>query len=192
MQNQRQSISGKSDSGMSLVELLVYLGLLLVVVVILSGLLINLLNVQNRVVNAASASQQAQLIAQTLETGVRNATAIKLEQVSSTEQMVTLRSAQSASNLSWVCMAFYFNAANGGSVRYQRSPSAIAIPSAGQLGQWTLLGQGISASPQGNLFTLVGTRLSFNFASRVQNSPSTVINSQISARGGALVSAPCF
>lgn len=177
---------------MSLVELLVYLGLLLVVVMILCGLLINLLNVQRRVVNATSASQQAQLIAQTLETGVRNATAIKLEQVSSTEQMVTVRSAQSASTLSWICIAFYFNSANGGSVRYQRSSSAIAAPSADQLSGWTLLGQGISANPQGNLFTLVGTRLSFNFVSRIQNSPSTVINSQISARGGAVVSAPCF
>jgi hypothetical protein len=181
-----------TDVGMSMVELLIYLGLLVVVVVILGGLLINLLNVQKRVVNGTSAAQQAQSIAQALQVGVRNATAIKLVQIGSTDQMVSLRSAQSNSPASYVCIAYYFSSANGGSLRYQRSAGAIATPSVGQLASWTLLGQGLTGTQSGQMFALAQQRLSFGFVSRLQSSPATTIQSIVTARGGPVESAPCF
>jgi len=182
----------RADSGFSLVELLVYVGLFLLISVVLGSMLINILTVQNKVVNSTTAGQLAQLISQTVESGVRNATAVQLTQVNQTDQMVTVRSSQPGASASWICLAYYFSAASGGSLRYQRSTSAIAVPTSAQLLTWTLLGSGLTTAQTGAMFSLAGSRLSFAFTTSKQNDAKVKVDSSVSARGGPWVSAPCF
>ncbi len=184
--------NSKADSGFSLVELLVYVGLFLLIAVVLGTLLINILTVQNKVINSSTSGQQAQLISQTVESSVRNATAIQLTQVNATDQIVLVRSGQAGPSASWICMAFYFSATSGGSLRYQRSVSAIAVPTSAQLLAWTLLGSGLTTAQTGTMFSVAGSRLSFAFTSSKQNDAKVNVQSSVSARGGSWVSAPCF
>ena len=185
-------VTRENDQGVSLVELLVYLALMVVVASILGSLLINFLNLQKRIVNSTTASQQAQSIAQALEVSVRNATAVSLTQVGSGDQMVTVRSSRTDSPGAWDCIAFYYSAAKDGSIRYHRSSSAIGVPVPSDLASWVLLGQGIKPTLPEGFFSLTGTRLKFAFQSQVVTSPATNIDSVVTARGGPWVSAPCF
>lgn len=70
----------RKQSGLTLVELLVYVALFVVVLTIVAGFLMNSLTAERAVRGAADASAQGQLLAQSLQKGVRNATAIRVSQ----------------------------------------------------------------------------------------------------------------
>jgi len=184
----------KNDRGMGLIELIVYSALTVVVLSVVGGILITILTVQRNVVNGATTAEQAQLIAETVESGVRNATAIQIENFSSGDQMVTARSAKTGSTITWSCLAWYFtaNSVHGGNIRYLRSNSAIVTPNSSELSNWTLLGEGVSPVSSTPVFSLAGTSLSLQFSEQVESDPAVTINSTSYVRGGPWKSDPCF
>ena len=179
---------------MGLIELIVYSALTIVVLSVVGGILVTILTVQRNVVNGATTAEQAQLIAETVESGVRNATAIKIENFSSGDQMVTARSAKTGSTITWSCLAWYFSAdsIHEGNIRYFRSSTAIATPNSGELASWTLLGEGISQVSSTPIFSIAGTSLSLQFSEQVESDPAVTINSTTYVRGGPWKSDPCF
>lgn len=183
--------SGPSEAGMGLIELVVYSALLVTVMLAVGGMLISLLTTQRNVVNAANTSGSAQLIAKSLQSGIRNSTAVKLNAIGASDQLLLARSASAENSVSWVCLAWYFSGQTG-QVRTITSSSAIPTPTSGDLTGWTLLAQGVSPSSGSGIFSLAGTRLSFSFEQRISNEAATSIQTSISARGGPWVSAPCF
>lgn len=177
---------------MGLIELLVYSMLMLVVLGVVGGFLVVLLNVQREVVNTSSAAASSQLVANTVETGIRNATAFNLTTQNTSDQMLVARSADSGETIRWVCVAWYYSTAGTGSVRYLRSTGPIGVPNAGELSSWTLLGDGISPTLGAGIFSVTGTRLSLNFSEHVAGDPPVTISTMVSPRGGSWKGEPCF
>jgi hypothetical protein len=179
------------EAGMGLIELLIYSALLVTVMLAVGGMLISLLTTQRNVVNAADTASASQLVAESLQSGIRNSTAVKLDSIGASDQLLLARSASSESSVSWVCLAWYYSAQTG-QVRTFRSSSAIASPTAVDLAGWTLLAQGVSPTFGSGIFSLTGTRLSVAFKHRISNEAASSIQTSVSTRGGPWGSAPCF
>ncbi len=179
----------QSQGGVGLIELLVYSALLLVVLSVVGGMLVTMLTVQRNVVNEANSVTRAHLIAQSLETGIRNSTAVKLEGNGSGSQFLLARSATGSPTASFTCIAWYYSLESK-SVRYRRSSTAITFPTSTDLAGWTVLGDEVQPVSNGGIFQLVGSRLNLNFSQRSE-APVTITTS-ISTRGGSWESAPCF
>lgn len=181
----------KKSDGIGLVELLIYTALSLIVLSAVGGVVISLVNVQNQVMNTASAAEQSQLVARTIEAGVRNATAIDLQTVNSSDQMLSVRTASATGTAVWSCRVWYFSLPNK-SLFTRTSNTAIGVPTQQGLAGWTLLAVGVSP-PQGQqIFTLSGTKVGVYFAEQVAKETPIFIKTSVSQRGGVRISAPCF
>ncbi|WP_138315765.1 hypothetical protein [Rhodoluna limnophila] len=181
-----------STKGVGLIEVLLYSALTLIVLTMLAGMLSTMLNVQRNVVNGSSASQQAQLIAKSVDTGIRNATAVRLDSVNTADQFVVARSATAGANISWTCLAWYFESQGDGRVLFHRSSTAIPVPTAEERDQWLVLGEGIIAKNTSGIFSLSGSRLSLFFDSKLAGTPPVSIRKTVSAVAGTWESEPCF
>lgn len=182
----------ENQSGLGLVELMIYMALMLVALGAVAGLLIGMFNVNNEVTGSVNSAGQAQVAANSVESGVRNATAVSVQTIGSTAQMVLARTATQTANSSFVCQAWYFDSANGGSIRFRQSQTAIAIPDAATLQTWSLLIDGVQAPQATPVFRLVGRRLDLNFTATKAKQTPVVINTSASVRAETWESAPCF
>ena len=180
------------ESGLGLVELIVYMGLLLVAMGSVAGLIFGMFNVNKQVTDSVASAGQAQVAANSLESGVRNATAVSVQSVGSTAQLVLARTATQTANPTYVCQAWYFDSANGGSLRFLQSPTVITVPDSNALKAWVLMVDGVVA-PQGTpVFQLVGRRLDVNFTAKRANQTPVVISTSAAVRAETWESAPCF
>lgn len=190
--SKRPSAYSDGELGIGVVEIMVYTALMVIVMVVVSSLFNTLFKVHSSVAGGVSATQSNQVIANSVETGVRNASAIQLQTVNSTDQLVIARSVGSGDTAAWQCYAWYFDAANH-QVRFTASPSAIAIPTSVQLAAWQLLGSKIYPQAGFGIFSLTGARLSLKLKSLVGASVSTVpMQTTVSVAAASWVSAPCF
>jgi type II secretory pathway pseudopilin PulG len=145
----RPARTAKCESGLTLVELLLYMGLSVVVLVVAGAMLVSSTRAQTQVSGATSASTAGQLIMRSIETGVRNASQVDLPATTASgTQLLTVRTQDGETPVQWSCQAWYFTPdAGGGSLYTRRMPATTAIPSpAGGLSSWTLLGAGVSVS----------------------------------------------
>ena len=71
------SLAAESDRGITLVELLVYMLLAIVVLTIVGSILINSFQAERQVRDAAQSNSTAQLVAESLGRGIRNASAVE-------------------------------------------------------------------------------------------------------------------
>jgi hypothetical protein len=179
------------DSGMGLVELIIYIALTLVILSSLGGVVISMVSVQNQVMNSANTAEQAQLVSRSIHFGVGNSSAVDLQSVNGTDQLLRVRSSSLTSSTVWSCQAWYFSPSEK-SMRFKSSSSAIAAPSAADLANWTLLASGVSTAQGQQVFTLSGSRVSLVFAQQLTTEAPIVIKTSASARAGVRVSAPCF
>jgi hypothetical protein len=181
------------DEGITLVELIIYGGLLVVVLTIVAGMLISSLRAESAVRTVTNVSVQAQSVADSIETGIRNSSAFRVTAPSSTQQFLVARVAGADATLSWTCMAWYYSAsASGGTIRFHESATAIAAPNASTLATWTLLGQGVIPAAGSTIFTKNGDQLVIAFKALAGDEPPASIASSASRRAQTWESAPCF
>lgn len=136
-----------SETGITLVELLLYMSLSVIVLAVAMAMLINSTNAQKQVNGAVAAASKGQLIIGSVQAGVRNASQVQLTAGAGT-QLLMVRTAGGQTPVQWSCQAWYFTTGGGGTLYTKRVPAtaAMAPPNAGTLPSWTLLGTGISVS----------------------------------------------
>jgi type II secretory pathway pseudopilin PulG len=187
------------QSGMTLVELLLYVALSLVVLVIAGGILISGLRTQETARSVTEAANTAQQIVRSVQYGVRNASAISVtNNASGGGQLLIARTVGSDPNSTAPsCQAWYYAPANGGSVYTTKTTPAalITVPSAGPQGVWTFLGKGVSPSDPvtGKVFNAPsGGRVELRFDVAAGAHPYVLVNTMTYTPQAATVSAPCF
>jgi type II secretory pathway pseudopilin PulG len=151
----RTGFGRRTDTGFTLVELLVYVSLLALVLFILGGMLISTLRVQNVVSSASEGTRLAQLISSSVGSGIRNATAFQIDTDAATKDQL-LRSRSSVVSVSggtttetWRCMAWYWRASDG--AFFATSSNSGLVPKPGTvspaipLSQWNYFGGGVAS-----------------------------------------------
>ena len=180
------------EQGYTLVELIVYSALLMIVVAVVAGLFISALTTTERVRGMTAATTSAQVVADSIETNVRNSTDFLLTTPSGTDQFLVARTAKRDATLSWQCVAWYYSAAGGGSIHFKRSHAAILAPTSTELQSWTLVQQGMKPVSGTTIFSTSGQKLAMSFTSIVGDHPPVVISSSATSRAGASGNLTCF
>lgn len=177
------------EGGFSLIELMVYSLLLIIVISVVGGILINSLTVSRDVRSNTQAATLGQLVATSVDTGIRQASWISLTNTGS-NQFLTARTTTGGATIGWQCQAWYFNASGTGSLYTKTSTTAIAAP--GSTTGWTLLGTGIAAPSGGKVFTTSGKGIQLQLQLAVGSGrPAILIQSTTQSRQSATESAPC-
>jgi Tfp pilus assembly protein PilW len=147
-------MSTRSDDGISLIELLVYMMLSILVLLVIGGLLRSSLTANRTVTLGSQSASSAQIAAQSLTRGIHNASDIE---VGGGGLWVMTRSMDSLQPGMWRCEAW---AIEGGDLRWTTSSSAIPAPGAGSAANWPLLASGVKENGQA-IFTKIGRSVQF-------------------------------
>jgi len=188
------SVKLRSDAGFTLVEVLVAGALLSVVLIVVAGIYTSITSAE-RVVNAiTTTTKTAQGAATAIETGIRNSSEFILTNPQGSDQMVVARTADQDATLTWSCRAWYFSAANGGSIRSTRTTDGthIPAPNASQLANWTLLVTGVSPRTGSGIFTVSGNELQISFNGTVSGQQPVAIQTTVAARTGVSEAHSCY
>jgi hypothetical protein len=179
------------ERGLTLIELLVYMVLLVLVLIVAGGFLGSTL-IQSKTVRAVDDnSTAAQLVADSIESGIRNSSDYSLTSPVGTDQMLVARVASKGATLSWSCAAWYYSAAEG-SIRMTRSSTQIVAPTTAQFATWTLLHAGVHPISGTTIFTTSGRRLTIAFNGLTDGYPPVAITTSAFSRAGATGSVSCF
>jgi Tfp pilus assembly protein PilW len=181
-----------SETGFTLIELIVYSALLLLVMSVVGGFFISGLETATAVRTMTNASTSGQIVADSVETNIRNASDFQLTVPGGTDQFLVARTAQRGSTLSWTCIAWYYSAAGSGSIRFKQSSTAILAPTASELSTWILLNEGIVPASGTSIFSSSGQRLTMTFKALAGDRPPVVITSSATSRAGASGSLACY
>lgn len=190
----RQDPAGRPDSsedGLTLIELIVYGVLLVLVLAVVGGILISTLLVGSQVRDSTLKTSEAQLVAKSLETGIRNSSAFEVTDLVD-DQLLMARTAGSEQPLVWRCTAWYYSAAEQ-TMYYLRSDTPITPPlSAADVAGWLVLGERIVPTSPTRIFTRVDSQLEIAFEGHTPDSAVVTVNSSAAARAGVWETAPCF
>ncbi len=186
-------------AGFTLIELLISSGLALVVAAIGGGILVNGLRSQDNAGAVTSAANTAQQVVRSVQTGVRNASAISVvsDPVTGTQMLLARTVGSDPLTTSASCQAWYYTPTQGGSVYTKRTTPAsrITLPTGGAAGSWTLLGVGITpADPvTGKVFGAPsGGRVELKFDVAAGHHPYVLMNTTTYISPSTTVSSPCF
>lgn len=187
-----------SDSGFSLIELLVYISLSTVILAIVGGILINGLRVETQVRDGIESTTTAQLVTQSLGRGVRNASALEVSNPSAGTTLLRTRSIDSnVDGASWRCNAWHVGA--DGELRWTVSDAAIsATPTDTELETWTLLGTGLTPRDARPILEYNGAERSVTiaFSAQAGDGPPVIVDTTIVSRqpvpATGEVRAPCL
>jgi len=190
------------ESGISLVELLVYSMLIGLVLVIVGGMLISSLSTEKTVRSVVQATTAGQLASRSIDAGVRNALQLQLSSPAGSDQLIRARVQDAKAPDTTYCAAWYYSDADG-TIRYKAftpsSPAATAVIPAtftpAELASWLLLVDGVSPAagrPASDpIFALVGTALSVDFAVSAGDDPPPAISTS-STRRLTLENSQCY
>lgn len=186
-----------SDDGFTLVELLVYMLLAVVILTIVGGVLINSLRVENQVRDATAATDSAQIAAQSLGRGIRNASAIAVTQPDADSILIRTRSIDAQDTAEWSCNAWFVGPDQR--LRWTSSPVAIDPATvASDSSSWLLLADGVSPRGTTPIFSLAADERSVRVNMTVDNGNgipillSTTIVSRQPIPATGRVTEPCF
>ena len=189
----------RRECGFTLIELLVASALSLIVLAIAGGILISGLRTQETARTVTDAANTAQQIVRSVQSGVRNASAITVnsDPVAGTQLLLARTIGSDPNSTAPSCQAWYYTPLNGGAVYTKRTTpaSVISLPSGGPQGVWTILGIGVSpADPAtGKVFNAPsGGRVELKFDVAAGTHPYVLINTMTYSPQSATVSAPCF
>jgi type II secretory pathway pseudopilin PulG len=189
----------EDEAGFTLVELTIATGLTLIVLVIAGGILISGLRTQEVARTVTDAANTAQQIVHSVQTGVKNASAITVTSNATTgTQLLLVRTVSSDPNSTAPsCQAWYYTPSNGGAVYTTKTTPAVAItlPTGGPQGIWTILGTGVSpADPTtGKVFNAPnGGRVELKFDVAAGVHPYVLVNTMTYNSQSTTVSSPCF
>lgn len=153
------------EQGMGLAELMVYSMLLVVVTAIAGTILITSLTSQRDISAMGSAASQGQNVANSVEEGVRTASALATPTADIVGQRLVARTATytAAGVPAWQCRTWLF--ATDGSIYVKSASSAIAAPASltsTALAGWLKLAQGVTPAG-GTAVTLSGSKVLLDF-----------------------------
>lgn len=196
MRDHEHLTRARDDDGITLVELLIYTFLAVIVLTIVGSILINSLRAESQVRDAAQSTSTAQLIAESLGRGVRNASAVELSAPTADSLLLRTRSIDASASGSWYCHAWIWS---GGELRTTRSSTAInAAPDSAALAGWTLLATDVEQVGGAPLFSLgadqrsVDVRLTVGVGDGVPVLIDSVMVAQQPIPATGKVTAPCF
>lgn len=135
-----------SDAGMSLTELIIYIGIAVLVTLGVSSMFISGIGANTATSNRDAATGQAQLISTTLQVGVRHASDVTV-----TGDLLRARVATGDSG--WQCEAWAITP--GGQFVHRTSTSAIAVPS--DYADWAVLAKDARGTLSGGRVFAVST-----------------------------------
>lgn len=195
----RNRFSSDDERGFTLVELMISTGLTIIVLVITGGILISGLRTQEIARSVTDAANTAQQIVHSVQSGIKNASAITVNSNATTgTQLLLARTVSSDPNSTAPsCQAWYYTPTNGGAVYTTKTTpaAAITLPSGGPQGVWTILGTGVSpADPStGKVFNAPnGGRVELKFDVAAGSHPYVLINTMTYNSQSTSVSSPCF
>jgi prepilin-type N-terminal cleavage/methylation domain-containing protein len=182
----------RPDKGFTMIELVIAMMLLVLVLAIVGAMIASLSSTSKTVRSITATSSSAQVAAESIERGIRNSSDFLLTNPSGTDQMLVARTARGTTTLTWVCVAWYYSAANGGTIRYTSSPSAIATPSGATLATWTLLSRGVTPTTGSAIFSGSSPTLSFSFNGTSSGGGPVAITSTALSRAGSSGTPACY
>ena len=188
----REHTDKARERGFTLIELLVYMMLFGLVLAIAGAMMINTMKTSKTVTSVTDASNAGQLVAHSIEKGIRNSSDFLLTSPAGNDQFLVARTALSGPALTWACAAWYYSADGDGSIRYTTSGSVITAPDAATLATWTLLDNGIKPASGTTIFSSNGEQLFIAFHSTAGDHPPVAISSSVRSRAGALGSPACY
>jgi len=187
-----RSRDSRRDQGFTLIELIAYSALLIVVVSLVGGFFLSGLIASTRVTSVTSASTAGQIVADSIEQNIRNASDFHLTSPSGTDQLLVARTAQRGTTLTWNCVAWYYSAAGTGQIYFYQSSAAIPSPTAADLLTWVLVDAGVTPLSGTAIFTTAAQQLTMNFRAVADDHPPTVISSSVTSRAGSSGDLTCF
>ena len=197
MKHSLQLQSDSSDSGVTLVELLMYALLSSIVLFVAGGMLIAGAKTQENARMVTDASADAQEIMHSIGTGVANATAISLANGTVAGSQLLMVRTIGSDPVTTVdsCQAWYFTPLNAGAIyTMQKTPAApITLPSGGPEGVWTLMASGVSAGTSGKVITSTnGKSVILDLRISAGSHPFVLISTTLYTPQLAGVGLPCF
>lgn len=184
----------RSDAGFTLVEVLVVGLLLSVVLVVVYGIYTAITSAERVVTAITTTTTTAQSAATAIETGIRNSSEFALTNPQGNDQLVVARTAEQGATLTWSCQAWYYSAANGGSIRSTRTidGTEIAAPTSAQLATWSLLLTGVEPRTGTGIFTVSGDELRISFNGTVAGQQPVAIQTTVVGRTGVSEAFSCY
>jgi hypothetical protein len=182
----------RSESGLTLVELLLYVLLALLVLSVAGGMLINSIRTGSQVDRGTAAANTGQLIMRSVQSGVRNATQVGLTSTSGT-QLLSVTTTNGLTPVVLSCQAWYYTPTAGGSLYMRRTAATapITAPTSTTLGSWTLLGTGISVTG-GQVFTATAGLVTVSLNINAATASPLSLTSPVSTLNLITVGTPCF
>lgn len=182
------------DAGLTLIELMVTSMIMVIVIAVVAGIFISVTSAERTVNALTSSANTAQSAANAIETGVRNSSEFIVKAPSGNDQLLVARTANQGATLTWNCRAWYFSAANGGSIRSTATADGtrISAPTAAQLATWTLVASGITPRTGTGIFAKSGAELSVAFNSTVKDGRPVAIQTTVVKRAGSSEAGTCY
>lgn len=186
----RGRVDARRDDGFTLIELLAASLIFALVFTVIGGIFLSLVRTQEQVSSTTSTTNYGQLLATSLDHGIRNAAGVRLTAVGG-DQMLVARTATTSSTLTWNCVAWYYSASGDGSVRTYTSSTAISAPTAAQLSGWTLLLDGVAPRTGSTIFTTAGAGIAVSYDALAEGHNPTAIEFTVSPLTGVSEISPC-
>jgi prepilin-type N-terminal cleavage/methylation domain-containing protein len=183
----------KSEDGFTLIELLVSSLLFGLVMAAIAGVMYSTMVTQKTVTTINAGTNEAQLVATSIESRIRNSSEFRVT-AHGADQMLVARVAGTGSTVTWKCYAWYYSAANGGSIRVHTSTPGVpvAAPTAPELASWTILLKGVTPRSGTTIFTATTTQLSVAFNATVDGQDPVAIDFATAKLSGVSEASTCY
>lgn len=145
----------RSDEGFTLAELIVVFLLGVLVLSTVGGIYISTLGVQQIVGTMNRTTTDGQLVAQSIDGGMRNGSEFAITTLPSGDQLLRVRSLDGTTSGVWHCRAWYFTKGGEGAIRTRTvaDGTVVSAPTAAQLTDWTLLVEGVRPTTGATIFS---------------------------------------
>ena len=186
------------EAGITLVELLIYALLSLVVLAVVGGVLATGLRTQATVQTVTDATITAQQIVSSIQSGVRNASAVTVVSppTAGSQMLIARVVGMDPSSAAPSCQAWYYSPLDGGALYTKKTTpaSVIAIPTSAPPTGWSLLGVGVTPSSIGGaVFTApAGLSVTLNLNVAAASQPPVSMSTEIYTPQSTTVSTPCY
>lgn len=176
-------VSG-DDEGITLVELIVYVVIAALVTGLMAGIFINGLRSQTAATDRDTATGRAGVVTNSLQTSLRNATAVN----PATGSGNTLIAVVTTGTSGWQCRAWSLTST--GNLVYKASSTSFSVASTAG---WTVLASGVKGSFAGGKVFSSSSATQVRYAFSVTTSASTVpISGAVTAQATMSGAGPCW
>ena len=186
----------RDDTGFSLVELLVAMGLFGIIITIVGSMIVSAITADRTVREVTGSTTDGQLIVNVIEETVRNSTSLSVSTAS--DGVSTFAAVRTTAGGTARCQSWFYDASLD-AIFARSSTSAVTVPIPGAVGsEWTQVTSGISAVDDDGtpvpVFALEGTRgLSVSFSVDGGSGTSSLFITTVTGRAPqSNVSPPCF